>query len=60
LNRQVVILAGGLGTRLRSIVQHVSKLIADIQGKPFFEYLLRLLIQNGYQNLLFSVDTKVT
>jgi len=58
LNRQVVILAGGLGTRLRSVVRDVPKPMADIQGKPFLEYLLQLLIQNGYQNFLFLVGYK--
>jgi len=58
LDRQVVILAGGLGTRLRSVVQDVPKPMADIQGKPFLEYLLQLLIQNGYQNFLFLVGYK--
>ena len=58
MDRQVVILAGGLGTRLRSVVQDVPKPMADIQGKPFLEYLLQLLIQNGYQNFLFLVGYK--
>ena len=53
-----MILAGGLGTRLRSVVQDVPKPMADIQGKPFLEYLLQLLIQNGYQNFLFLVGYK--
>ena len=58
MDRQVVVLAGGLGTRLRSVVQDVPKSMADIQGKPFLEYLLQLLIQNGYQNFLFLVGYK--
>lgn len=58
MDRQVLILAGGLGTRLRSVVRDVPKPMADIQGKPFLEYLLRLLIQNGYQNFLFLVGYK--
>ncbi len=58
MDRQVVILAGGLGTRLRSVIQDVPKPMADIQGKPFLEYLLRLMIQNGYQNFLFLVGYK--
>jgi len=58
LDRQVVILVGGLGTRLRSVVQDVPKPMADIHGKPFLEYLLQLLIQNGYQNFLFLLGYK--
>lgn len=58
MDRQVVVLAGGLGTRLRSVVRDVPKPMADIQGKPFLEYLLQLLVQNGYQNFLFLVGYK--
>jgi len=58
LERQVVILAGGLGTRLRNVLQDIPKPMADIQGKPFLEYLLKLLVQNGYHNFLFLVGYK--
>ena len=36
----VVILAGGLGTRLRSVVSDVPKCMAPVGGKPFLQYLL--------------------
>ena len=58
MERQVVILAGGLGTRLRDVVQDLPKPMADIHGKPFLEYLLKLLVQNGYHNFLFLVGYK--
>lgn len=58
MERQVVILAGGLGTRLRNVLQDIPKPMADIQGKPFLEYLLKLLVQNGYHNFLFLVGYK--
>ena len=35
-----VILAGGLGTRLRSVVADRPKILAPIAGKPFLSYLL--------------------
>lgn len=35
-----VILAGGLGTRLRSVVADRPKILAPISGKPFISYLL--------------------
>ncbi len=39
----IVILAGGFGTRLQSVVRDVPKPMADIAGKPFLELLLREL-----------------
>ena len=39
----IVILAGGFGTRLQSVVRDVPKPMADIAGTPFLELLLREL-----------------
>ncbi len=35
-----VILAGGLGTRLQSVVEDRSKVMAEVAGRPFLTYLL--------------------
>lgn len=40
---EVIILAGGLGTRLRSEVKDVPKCMAPVAGKPFLWYLLKNL-----------------
>lgn len=40
---EVIILAGGLGTRLRSVVNEVPKCMALVAGKPFLWYLLKYL-----------------
>lgn len=37
---QALILAGGLGTRLRNIVKNIPKVMARIKEKPFLEYLV--------------------
>lgn len=42
-----IILAGGFGTRLRSVVSHVPKALAPIQGIPFLNLLVRQLIDSG-------------
>ncbi|MCR4917704.1 MAG: HAD-IIIA family hydrolase [Alphaproteobacteria bacterium] len=39
----IVILAGGFGTRLQSVVRDVPKPMADINGTPFLELLMREL-----------------
>ena len=42
-----VILAGGLGTRLRSVVSDRPKALAEIHGRPFLCYLLEQLAAAG-------------
>jgi D-glycero-alpha-D-manno-heptose 1-phosphate guanylyltransferase len=52
----VIILAGGLGTRLRSVVHEVPKCMAPVCGKPFLAYLFQYL--SSYQtieNVILSV-----
>lgn len=45
---EVIILAGGLGTRLRSVVSDSPKCMAPIGGKAFLWYLLRYLSRREY------------
>ena len=51
----VVILAGGLGTRLRSEVKDVPKCMAPVAGKPFLWYLLKYLTQYNVSRVILSV-----
>jgi len=44
---QAVILAGGLGTRLRPMVSDVPKPLAPLDGRPFLDYLLASLERQG-------------
>ncbi len=44
---QTVILAGGLGTRLRPVTEKMPKCLAPVGGRPFLYYLLRLLKERG-------------
>lgn len=55
---QAVILAGGLGTRLRAAIGDYPKPMADISGKPFLEYILNLLKKGGMINVLLLVGYK--
>jgi NDP-sugar pyrophosphorylase family protein len=41
------ILAGGFGTRLRSIISDKPKVLAEIRGKPFLAFLLDQLVDVG-------------
>ena len=38
---KIFILAGGVGSRLQSVVSDVPKPMADINGDPFLDYLIR-------------------
>lgn len=50
-----VLLAGGLGTRLRSIVADRPKAMAQICDKPFVQYLIEQLRVNGVADLVLCV-----
>ncbi len=50
-----VILAGGLGTRLRSVVSDVPKPMAPINGRPFLEWLMDYWIDQGIRRFVLSV-----
>jgi NDP-sugar pyrophosphorylase family protein len=52
---QALILAGGLGTRLRSVVNDKPKPMAAIAGKPFIEYQIELLKRHGIANVTLCV-----
>jgi D-glycero-alpha-D-manno-heptose 1-phosphate guanylyltransferase len=52
---QAIILAGGFGTRLRSVLSAVPKPMAPIHGKPFLAYLTDYLIAQGITEIVFSV-----
>lgn len=49
---QAVILAGGLGTRLAPITHTTPKPMVPFHGKPFLEYLIELLKQQGFKKVL--------
>lgn len=53
--REAIVLAGGLGTRLQSVVKDIPKPMADINGEPFLKHLLDYLINNGIENVVLSV-----
>ena len=50
-----IILAGGLGTRLRSVVAEVPKPMAPINGRPFLERLMDYWISQGITRFILSV-----
>ena len=57
---QAILLAGGLGTRLRSVVSDRPKPMALIEGRPFMEYVTRELVRSGMTDIIFAVGYKGT
>lgn len=51
----VVILAGGLATRLRPVTEKIPKSLIDINGEPFIAHQLRLLQKNGIKKVVLCV-----
>ena len=50
-----IVLAGGLGTRLRSVVPDLPKPMAPVAGRPFLEHLFDYWIEQGIDNFVLSV-----
>ena len=51
----IVILAGGLGTRLRPITETIPKSLLEVAGEPFIAHQLRELARQGIQNVVICV-----
>lgn len=54
MGKEVIILAGGLGTRLRDVVKDVPKCMAPVAGKPFLWYLLKYLARFDVRKVVLS------
>lgn len=52
---ECIILAGGLGTRLRSAVPDLPKCMAPVAGKPFLAYLIDYLLAQQVNKFIFSL-----
>lgn len=50
-----IVLAGGLGTRLRDTIGPVPKCMAPVCGRPFLDYLLRRLHRNRFRKIVLSL-----
>jgi len=55
---ECIVLAGGLGTRLRSIVNELPKCMAPVAGKPFLYYIFTYLQRQNISHVIMSVGYK--
>jgi D-glycero-alpha-D-manno-heptose 1-phosphate guanylyltransferase len=56
--RECIVLAGGLGTRLRSVVADKPKCMAPVGAHPFLYYLLQYLHRQGITHVVLSLGYK--
>lgn len=55
---EAIILAGGLGTRLRAAVPDLPKCMAPVKGRPFLDYVIDYFLQQGIGRFIFAVGYK--
>ena len=55
---QAIILAGGMGTRLKEVVKDVPKPMAPVNGLPFLEYQINQLVHWDIKDIVLSVGFK--
>lgn len=56
--KEAIILAGGLGTRLRSVISELPKCMAPVAGKPFLHYVIEYLQKQGIEKFILAVGYK--
>lgn len=56
--QEAIILAGGLGTRLRSVVSDVPKCMAPVNGIPFINFVISYLKNEGVNRFILSLGYK--
>ncbi len=56
--KEAIILAGGLGTRLRDVLPDTPKCMAPVAGRPFLFYVINYLRSQGIERIIFSLGYK--
>ena len=47
-----MILAGGLGTRLRPVISNYPKVLVEVNGRPFLSFLFDQLLEAGFKKVI--------
>ena len=55
---EVIILAGGFGTRLKGVLPDLPKCMAPIAGRPFLSYVISYFRKQGIQTFILALGYK--
>src|SRR5947208_4524571 len=55
MSLQCVVLAGGLGTRMRPFTESCPKTMLPVAGRPFAEHQLEFLIRGGVRDVVYLI-----
>ncbi|MES2774609.1 MAG: nucleotidyltransferase family protein [Bacteroidota bacterium] len=56
--KECIILAGGLGTRLRTVVAELPKCMAPVAGRPFIDYVIDYFVSQGIEKFVLALGYK--
>ena len=56
--KEAIVLAGGLGTRLKGVISDIPKPMAPVANKPFLIYIFDYLKKQGIERVILSVGYK--
>ena len=54
-----IVLAGGLGTRLREVIGQTPKPLASIADRPFLAYLLEFMANQRVSTVILSIGSRM-
>jgi D-glycero-alpha-D-manno-heptose 1-phosphate guanylyltransferase len=55
---EAIVLAGGLGTRLKPVLPELPKCLAPVAGIPFLSYVINHFLKEGIEKFIFSLGYK--
>lgn len=58
MKKECIILAGGVGTRLQSVVNDVPKCMAQVSGFPFLQHIFDYLEREQFDHVILSLGYK--
>ncbi|NOH70307.1 CBS domain-containing protein [Vibrio pectenicida] len=57
-NNRVVLMVGGLGSRLRPLTEHIPKPMLKVGGKPILETIISRFSSHGFRKIILCVNYK--
>lgn len=55
---KVVLMVGGLGTRLKPLTDNIPKPMLEVGGRPILETIIKKFVSNGFSNIVLCVNYK--